>query len=129
MLGGDDLFAINQPFYASWLFWLMCIIGMLLFVILIMFVFCIKLTQKQNMLREVSRKKQQSSAIDHHRQIYQTDLMMKIDAAAEKSSGLARKESRRKSSTRLTPVDMLQASDYEDQELEMKVGYATSDEE
>jgi hypothetical protein len=37
----------DTPFYLNWLFWLLVLIGVLLFAILVLFVFCIKITKQQ----------------------------------------------------------------------------------
>lgn len=43
-----DIFSIYKPFYSSWLFWLLFLIGCLLVLILIIFVFCLRQNHKQH---------------------------------------------------------------------------------
>ncbi|CAF0762269.1 unnamed protein product [Brachionus calyciflorus] len=43
----SDIFSIYRPFYSSWLFWLLFLIGCLLVLILVFFAFCVRQNHKQ----------------------------------------------------------------------------------
>ncbi len=131
-----DLFDLTKPFYMSWMFWMLALIGMLLFVIMVMFVFCIKLNAKQ--ARSTYNRNKSGLVIEYPpgvNPIFE-DGVLKLDGKRpqkqqQQQQQQARKSPARKVSnglSRVHPVDLLHASDFEDQEMEMRLD-EISDEE
>ena len=126
---GNDWFDFSRPFYHSWLFWLLFTIILLLFVILITFVFCVKLTVKKN--KRGSSRKRSGIVVEYPpgvNPVYHNGGLYKLDKNGKKT----------KKSSKVLPVDAEAhmynrkgfaefGDDFEDQELEMRI--SDSDEE
>ena len=128
--GSGSDFASSRPFYSSWLFWLLAIIGLLLFIILVFIVCCIKMSSKQHKQLKAQRKGADDFIIGYPpvvNPMYDGDSSSRALVAGKKRTATAsRTNSQRVLYVEAEPLigeqrDNANNTNFEEQELHMNI--------